>query len=376
MGKAAIGAALPALGGVVGNIFGGGGQDPSQTQTTQLDPARQAAQDRLLQAQQQFTNQPFNQFQGPRTAQFGQEFQQGADRLTNLDPQIMQQLRGASGGLGIGQDFFQNFLGGQAPGGPQFDAANIARFTNPFQQQQIDATRAGFGRALESGLNTVGDQFTAQGAFGGSRQGVAEGTLAGNIARQEEEAVGGIRQRGFEDAAQRLRGEQGRFDQFQGQQLGAAGQAANLGFGSIGQLQNFIQQAGQSGIDIGSMMRNLEQFGIGQQREKFGEQRAQDLQNLGVQQSVLGGLPGNQGTTTSTQTQAGVNPTTAGAGIGSILGSFFGGPGSLSQADAQRLSQEQSISQQQPLRPPPQQFQVPNTLGPNQFPFPVLRAGG
>ena len=376
MGKAAIGAALPALGGVVGNIFGGGGEDPRQTQTTQLDPARQAAQDRLLRSAQQFTNQPFNQFQGPRTAQFGQEFQQGVDRLTGIDPRLEQGFGGAAGGLGIGQDFFQNLLGQGGPGGPQFDAANIARFTNPFQQQQIDATRAGFGRALESGLNTVGDQFTQQGAFGGSRQGVAEGTLAGNIARQEEEAVGGIRQRGFEDAAQRLRGEQGRFDQFQGQQQGAAGSLANLGFGGLTGLQNLIQQAGQSGIDIGQLMQSLGQFDIGQQREMFGEQRAQDLQNLGVQQSIFQGLPGGQGTTTQTQTQAGINPTSAGAGIGSILGSFFGGPGSLSQADAQRLSQEESISQQQPLRPPPQQFQVPNTLGPNQFPFPVLRAGG
>lgn len=368
MGKAAIGAALPAVGGALGGLFGDGGQDPTTTRTTQLSPQQQALQDQLVQQGQQFTSDPFRQFQGPRTAQFGGEFQQGVDRLTGIDPRLEQGFGGAAGGLGIGQDFFQNLLGQQGPGGPQFDAANIARFTNPFQQQQIDATRAGFARAGEQGLNTIGDQFTQQGAFGGSRQGVAEGTFAGNLARQEEEAVGGIRQRGFEDAARRLAGEQGRFDQFTGQQQGAAGSLANLGFGGLSGLQNIFQQAGRAGIDIGQLLRGVGQQDIDRQREAFGEERQFGQQNLGILQSILGGLP-QQGGTTVTEQQAGTNPATAGAGIGSILGSFFGGGGGgAPQINDQQIAQQFGGTPNNPFAINPN---VIPRAGAN--PFPVLR---
>jgi len=323
-------------------MAGGGkgkGGGPTTTTRTELSPAVEGFQQEVLDRARGVAGQPFEQFRGPRTAQFGDEFQQGANRLTNIDPRLEGIFGGAAGGLGLGQDFFQNFLGGQGPGGPQFNAENIAQFTNPFQQQNIDATRAGFGRARESGLNTVGDQFTRQGAFGGTRQGVAEGEFAGNLARQEEEAVGGIRQRGFEDAARRLAGEQGRFDQFRGQQLGAAGNLANLGFGGAQGLQNLIQQAGRSGIDIGQLLRGVNQQGIDRQRQAFGEERGFDLQNLGLLQQTLGGLPG-QGTVTSQEQGGGSNlfsgllglgGTVLGGPIGGFLGSqvgnLFGGGG-------------------------------------------------
>ena len=358
MGKAA--GALGALGQIipaVGGLFGGGGQKATETTTRGLSPQQQAAQDRLLASSQRFTDQPFQQFQGPRTQQFGPGFDQAAQNLGQVDPRIAQALQSGVGGLGMGSEFFQNFIGGQGPGGPQFNAEGIAQFTNPFQQQNIDATRAGFGRALESGLNTVGDQFTSQGAFGGSRQGIAEGTFAGNLARQEEEAVTGIRTRGFEDAARRLAGEQGRFDQFQGQQLGAAGNLANLGFGSTQALQQALQQAGLSGLNVGQQRQQLGQFDIGQQRERFGEQRQFDTQNVGLLQSLLSGLP-NQGTVTDTG-QRTDDPFQSAGGIADILGSLFGGGGGF-QNPAPGLGQQ--ISRQQPLTPP-----VPQ-LPPSQFP--------
>jgi len=352
---------IPAALGAVSSIFGGGqGKGPSDTQTTQLSPEQQRLQSEQLAAGRQFVNQPFQQFQGPRTAQFGQEFQQGVDRLTQLDPGISGQFRGAGSGLGIGSDFFQNFLGGQGPGGPQFNAETLAQFQNPFTQGVIDPVRAEFDWLRGQARQDVGDEAIFGGFQGGSRAAIERGARLGELDRSQAQVIGQLQQRGFEDAAGRLRGEQGRFDQFTGQQLGAAGQAANLGFGSLGQLQNMIQQAGAAGLNSGQIRQALEQFGIGQEREKFGEQRAFDLQNLGVQQSLLGGLP-PQGTVTGQQTPAPDDPfqSIGGqfiTGLSSFLGNQFQNP-------APGLGQQ--ISQQQPLTPPVQ------PLPPSQFP--VLR---
>ena len=322
----ALGTAIPAIGG----LFGGGGQGPTTTQQNTLTPNQQALSDQLTRGGQDFANRDFRQFQGPRTQQFGAGFDQAAQNLGQVDPRIMQLLQGGAGGLGIGQGFQQDFLSGQGPGGPQFNAENIAQFTNPFQQQQIDTARAGFARAGETGLNTIGDQFTREGAFGGTRQGIAEGEFAGNLARQEAETIGGIQQRGFDDAAQRLAGEQGRFDQFRGQQLGAAGGLANLGFGSTQALQNALQQAGASGLGVGQLRQQLGQFDIGQQRQMFGEQDQFSQQNLGLLQSILGSLsPGGQ---TVSQQPGGQDPFQAAGGISSILGSLLGGGGGGIQA--------------------------------------------
>jgi hypothetical protein len=69
-------------------------------------------------------------------------------------------------------------------------------------------------------LGTIGDQATQAGAFGGSRQGVAEGAALGQIAQGQ--------------AGQR-------YGEYQNA-LGRAGQLANLGFGVDPQLMGILNQ--------------------------------------------------------------------------------------------------------------------------------------
>ena len=340
------------IGGVVGGLLGGGGQGGTETTQLNLSPQQQAAQDQLLQQSQDFQNQPFRQFGGPRTAQFGQEFQQGANALQNLDPRIINQLRQSGGGLGIGQGFTQNFLGQQGPGGGlDFNNENIARFSDPFTQQVIDAQGRTFDRFRDRASQDIGDQFQAAGAFGGSRQAVTEGARLGELDTAEAQQIANLRSQGFNQAQNALFNQQGRFDQFQGQQLGAAQGLSNLGFGANQQLLNAFQQAGQSGLNIGDMLRQVQQQDIDRQRGKFGEQREQDIQNLGLSQSILGGLP-QQGSSTRTQTAPPSNVLGSllglggtifggpiGGAIGSGLGSLFGGGGEQAQFDPNQQSQ-------------------------------------
>ncbi len=311
---------LDSLGGVVGGLFGGG----TQTETTefQLSPQQQAAQDRLLAQEQAFQAKPFQQFRGPRTAQFGQEFQQGADRLTNIDPQVLQGFRGAAGGLGVGQNFLQNFLGQGGPAGPQFNAENIARFSDPFTQQVIDQQGLTFDRLRDRAFQNVGDEAIFGGFQGGSRQGVREAEEARGLNELQANQAAQLRSQGFGQASQALQNQQQRAAQFQQQQLGVGGGLANLGLGGLGGLQGILQQAGQSGLGIGQILQQLQQQGIDRNREAFGEQRQFDVQNLGIGAQVLGGLPQGQGTRTQTS-ESSSSPFSQLAGL---AGGIFGGP--------------------------------------------------
>jgi len=53
-------------------------------------------------------------------------------------------------------------------------AAAAANMMNPYQQQVVDATLRDVGNAAQMGLNQIGAQAQGAGAYGGSRQGIAE----------------------------------------------------------------------------------------------------------------------------------------------------------------------------------------------------------
>ena len=376
----------------IGGLFGGSGATTTTNQQFNLSPQQQALQDQLLQQNQRFQQQPFQQFGGPRTQQFGDQFQQGADRLTNLDPQLLGNIRQSAGGLGIGQDFLQNFLGQQGPGGGlDFNAENIQRFSDPFTQQVIDAQGRTFDRFRDRASQDIGDQATFGGFQGGSREAIQRGARLGELDAAQANQEAQLRSSGFDRATNALFGQQGRFDQFQGQQLGQAGNLANLGFGANQQLQNILQQAGLSGLNIGQLQQALGQQGIDREREKFGEQRQFGLENLGVNQSVLGGLPQQGSTTQTEQTQGSGNALTGllglggtifggplGGIIGNAAGSLFGGGGG--GGGQQALPEGGFLQNFNPaggnLIPPSARGQGGIGIGQQNFGFPVLRAGG
>ena len=79
---------------------------------------------------------------------------------------------------------------------------NMQQYQNPFQQQVIDTSMADMNRANQMALNNVGAQAQNAGAYGGSRQGVAEAETNNNFARQAAQMTAGLNQAGYQNAQQ------------------------------------------------------------------------------------------------------------------------------------------------------------------------------
>lgn len=166
---------------------------------------------------------------GAQTGPDGQPVTAPAQVATSGQPSVFNQSAGA----------YNAALGG-TQGAAMGQGPNIAQFMNPYQQMVTGQTLQDLERQRQMQMNTIGQQASQAGAFGGSRQGVAEALTNEGFARQGAQAFGNLQQQGFNTAL-------GAAQQQQQTQLNAAnqmGQLANLGFGFGTQLN---QQLGQQG---------------------------------------------------------------------------------------------------------------------------------
>jgi hypothetical protein len=166
----------------------------------------------------------------------------------------------------------------QAAAGP-----NIGQFMNPYTSDVIGRTGMDMARQAAMQQNTLGAQATAAGAFGGSRHGVAEGTMMGDYGRAFGDIAAQQRQQGFNTALQAAQGQQGI-------QSGLAGQG--FGFGQAINQQQFQQ---------GEMQRALNQQLIDAARGQYGGFTGAPAASLNLPLAALGA--GNMGQQTTTQTQ-------------------------------------------------------------------------
>jgi len=213
-------------------------------------------------------------------------------QVAGLDPYEMQ-ARTLSGGLGgfspyisQGSQMMQGGYGTQQQGrgmyGRGADAANLGinmfgraanygdqarsmyapgaaqQFYNPYednvvQQTLADLKEAGIGQGISDRAGQIG-----QGAFGGSRGRIMEGERSRQLGRGAAEAVGAIRQKGFQNAQTMA--------QNAGQGLGQLGsQFGNYaqGIGQIGgQFGQFGQGLGGLGSQMGTMGSNFAGLGM------------------------------------------------------------------------------------------------------------------
>jgi hypothetical protein len=155
---------------------------------------------------------------------------------------------------------------------------------NPYTQQVIDLAGQDIERQRQMTQNQLGAQAQAAGAFGGSRQGVAEAMTNSEFARQMAETTAGLRQQGFQtalgasqqDVANQMQAAFANQDAFgRSQEFGqgltldaqranqqAAQQAAQLRLQASGQLGGF----GQTGFNMGQGIIGMQQdFGRQQQ---------------------------------------------------------------------------------------------------------------
>ena len=242
---------------------------------------------------------PYEAYGGPLTA--GQ---------SGLQDTAFQGLAGLSVPTSMGGFNPQSFTGaGYTPptatqaaagGTPTYTPASgnvLQEYMTPYLQgalqPQYDAAR----RQSEIQAQNLQSQYGKAGAYGGSRQGIAEAELQRGLL----DRMSGITGQGYQDA---FTAAQNQFNTEQDRQMTAQQRTNQYGFDVLD-----AQQAG------GKEQRGIESEGIAADYAQFAEERDDPFKKVQYQQSLLQGLP------ISTQAYQYSQPTSA--------QSFAGGAGSI-----------------------------------------------
>lgn len=223
----------------------------------------------------------------------------------------------------------------------QLASTNIDPYMNPFTQNVVDTTLADLERQRQIQQQGTAAQAAQAGAFGGSRQGVAESLTNEAFARQAAQTAAGLRQAGFTQAQQQAqqdiatRMQAGLANQQTGLQAGLANQStalqaaranqdamlraglanqqaglqgAQFRLGAANQLAGIGQQGFGMGQTVenqiaqqGAMQRALQQQLIDAGRGQFGAATGMPASTLGYVSSALGATPVPQTTTAGRQ---------------------------------------------------------------------------
>ena len=299
-----------------------------------------------------------------RAAQTGMQGIGASEALTRgVGAQIPRQVAPGQAALaGAGR-----MAGGVAAGGigalsgtgSGFDPSRVQPFMNEFENAAVQQALADIRREGEIAGTGLRAQAVGAGAFGGSRQAVAEQELQRNIMEQQGRTAAQMRTAGFESAAQRS---QAAFEDAMRRQQQAAVAGSDIGFRgaemsgimglqgaqlglsglqqqeqSAAQAAALSQTAAQLGMSEAQLRAQLglegiqtglgaqQQFaGIAGQQAGLGLQGAQAAGNLGLQSSQLG-LAGLQAGLGAQQQRAGI------AQAAGAMGQQFAGLGAQQQ---------------------------------------------
>ncbi|WP_353246846.1 hypothetical protein [Limnohabitans sp.] len=214
-----------------------------------------------------------------------------------------------------------NLSMGQGPG-------TIGSYMNPFTSQVRANALADLETARQSAIQQTGERAMQARAFGGSRQGVAEGITNLGFARQAGTLGTQLNEAAFNNAVQLQAADLARQQAAQAANQAAGIEGARLRLGGAQQLGGLAAQ--QQALRLGGAQAVM---GAGEVRRALDQQQMDAIRNIGLQrlgvvQSSLGAQPANLGGTVSTpmysNTGAGL---LGGALAGAQLGSAIPGVG-------------------------------------------------
>ena len=159
-----------------------------------------------------------------------------------------------------------------------YQPTDLSAYMNPYQQDVIDATMDELNKQGLMQGNQLGAQAVGAGAFGGSRFGIAESELAGNLQDARAKALAQLNSQNF---LQALQTGGTAFENQQRRQQGQSGLYSGIGqlLGGLG-----VQQAG-----IGAQQASIgsQQLGAAQLAQTTGLRDVETMQKLGLQQQQL-----------------------------------------------------------------------------------------
>lgn len=229
----------------------------------------------------------------------GRVFQAGQGTVAGAIQGLGRGPAGA-GALGQAQTAIQG-AGGQFGGGPNytaqgFDPNTISQFQNPFEDQAVQQALADIRREGEIASNRQNAAAVQSGAFGGSRDILARGELGRNVLEQQGRTAAGMRQAGFQNAAQQA---QAAFADQQRRQQGQSQfdtQSQQQAFEQARQraLQQGQQFTGLGGAQTGQQTQFAQtQAGLGTSLGSLGQAQAQEAARLGLGIGSLGTTQAN-----------------------------------------------------------------------------------
>lgn len=281
-------------------------------------------------------------------------------QLAGLSEGQQQAIANALGGIGSFQPFLQK--GAEAMGqgvgalgtglgtiGSALDRASEATydftpdsyqdFMDPFmedviQRQYQDIADQGMKQRAQLGAGAV-----SSGAFGGSRQGVAEAELAKGVMEQQARTGAQLRSQGFQQAsnlAQQAAQQQAAQRLSQAQLTGQLGQTTGALGAQIGQLGTATAGLGQLGqqlgvqdintlLGIGGLQQGQDQKQLDIDRANQLAEQALPYQQVGFMSDIFRGVPALQQTYSTTMTPG---PSTG----SQLLGLGIAGLGAVGQA--------------------------------------------
>jgi hypothetical protein len=167
---------------------------------------------------------------------------------------------------------------------------NVGAYANPYTSAVIDRTQQDIARQQEMAQNQLGAQATAARAFGGSRQGVAEGVMAGEYGRMAGDMAAQQRQQNYIQALQAAMADRQA-------RLGAASQLGGLGQQAFQTGQTIQQQQAQQGL----LQQGIQQALIDAAKGQYAGYTGAPTQALQAPLAALGVTPAPQSTTSSMQ---------------------------------------------------------------------------
>ena len=164
----------------------------------------------------------------------------------------------------------------------QFDPREqVGAYFNPFEQQVVQQALQDIRREGDISAQGLRAQAVGRGAFGGSRQAVAEQELQRNVLEQQARTAAQMRQAGFGQASQQA---QQAFEAARQRQMAGAQAAAGLGLQGASMRQQAAQQAAQLGLAGTQQAAAAQQAaaGLGLQAAGLGAQTAQQQGQMGI----------------------------------------------------------------------------------------------
>lgn len=200
---------------------------------------------------------------------------------------------------------------------------SIVSYMNPYTSQVRANALGDLESARQAAIQQTGERAMQARAFGGSRQGVAEGITNTGFAKQAATLGTQLNENAFNQAVQLQAADLARQQAAAAANQTAGLQGAQLRLAGAGQLGSLAAQ--QQALRLGGAQAVM---GAGGARQAADQQQLDAIRNIGLQrlgivQSSLGASPANLGGTVSTPTYS--NPA-AGALGGALAGGQLFGP--------------------------------------------------